>query len=392
VRVGSPPHVSRLKRIARQIARPVTSPIDGRVADINRRIGHTNEHVGAEADALRALIRRLEDTLSAGIESYARASSETTSYVGLELRELADTVLVLGDMTRGLEESTRGLEESTRGLEESTRGLGEATREMTTATYQDYYRERLARAQGMPLEQLDGELAQLLNHAAGHRGFAAQAELWFNPPVTVELRAGEARLAVVNERIVELPFAMAALGRVEPAARILDIGSAESTFPLSAASLGYMVTAIDPRSLPYSHPNLEVVSQRFEDWRGPSGSFAAAFLISTIEHVGLPAYGVRPFGDAAPGVGADVAMLDRVSGLLAADGLLVLTTPYGPRGVDDFQRTYDDEALSELLARWTVLERRVVLRRDDLVWMANPEGESDGEGVVMILATPTPTQ
>jgi hypothetical protein len=185
---------------------------------------------------------------------------------------------------------------------------------------------------------------------------------------------------------------MAALGRVEPSARILDIGSAESTFPLSAASLGYRVTAIDPRSLPYAHPNLEVVSQRFEDWHGPSGAFAAAFLISTIEHVGLPAYGVRPFGDDAPGFGADAAMLDRVSELLVADGLLVLTTPYGPRGVDNFQRTYDDESLSELLARWTVLERRLVLRRDDLVWLANPEGESDGEGVVMVLATPTPTQ
>ena len=49
-------------------------------------------------------------------------------------------------------------------------------------------------------------------------------------------------------------------GGAEPprtGARILDIGSAESTFPLSAASLGYRVTAIDQRPLAYSHPNLE---------------------------------------------------------------------------------------------------------------------------------------
>lgn len=237
-------------------------------------------------------------------------------------------------------------------------------------------------------------LPRYFNHAAGHRGFVAQAELWFNPPVTVELSAGQARLAVVNERIVEVPFAMAALARVAPPARILDIGSAESTFPLSAASLGYQVTAIDPRPLPYSHPNLDSVARRFEDWQGPSGSFAAAFLISTIEHVGLPVYGMSTFGDADPATGADVAMLNRLSELLAHDGLLVLTTPYGPGGVDDFQRVYDDESLAKLLDGWTTLERRVVTRRDDVVWQ--PDGEEEAQlgraGVVMILATPTRAQ
>ena len=53
------------------------------------------------------------------------------------------------------------------------------------------------------------------------------------------LSAGTATAMQVTERIVEVPFAMAALSRLEPGARILDIGSAESTFPLSAASLGY---------------------------------------------------------------------------------------------------------------------------------------------------------
>jgi hypothetical protein len=352
-----------LKRLARRFARPITSPIDGRVADINRRVGDADQRIRAEGEILQGQLGQLDVALSAAIGSYARASTEATSYVGLELRELAGTV----------------------------RDLGETAREIQAAVQQDYYRGRLDRARYAPLQELDQDLATLLNHATGHLGFAAQAELWFNPPVTIELSAGGARLAVVNERIVEVPFAMAALARLAPPARILDIGSAESTFPLSAASLGYQVTAVDPRPMPYAHPNLESVAGRFEDWPGPSGSFAAAFLISTIEHVGLPAYGVGAYGDADPGAGADLALLDRLRELLADDGLLVLTTPYGPGGVDDFQRTYDDESLSALLADWNVLERRVVTRRDDLVWLAGAPQDPAAAGVVMILATPTRT-
>ena len=135
----------------------------------------------------------------------------------------------------------------------------------------------------MPLERLDEPLAQAINYATSHEGFHAQAGLWFNPPVAVGLSAGAATAVQVTERIVEVPFAMAALSRLGPGARILDIGSAESTFPLSAASLGYQVTAIDPRPLAYSHPNLESHPVLLEDWDAPAGSFDAAFLISTIE-------------------------------------------------------------------------------------------------------------
>ena len=164
---------------------------------------------------------------------------------------------------------------------------------------------RLAQAADLPLEKLDGPLAQAINSATDHRGFYAQAGLWFNPPVAVALTAGGAVAAHVTERIVEVPFAMAALSRLERGARILDVGSAESTFPLSAASLGYKVTAIDPRPLAYSHPNLESHASLLEDWDAPSEPFAAAFLISTIEHVGLGAYGERPYGSPEHGAGAD---------------------------------------------------------------------------------------
>jgi 2-polyprenyl-3-methyl-5-hydroxy-6-metoxy-1,4-benzoquinol methylase len=342
---------SSLKQIARRLARPVTSPIDGRVADINSRVDITSRSV---------------DRVHAEVGAFAEAAHASSAYVGVELDRLAT-------MYEALEVNTRELAESSQ---------------------QAYYRRRLESVSDLPLERLDADLAAALNHATGHRGPAAQADLWFNSPVTVELGEASARLSSVNERIVEVPFAMMALSRLPADASILDVGSAESTFPLSAASLGFRVTAVDPRGLPYSHPNLEVIAGRFEDLPAPERPFDAVFLISTIEHVGLSAYGVRPHGDTTPGQGADRDLVKRIGlGLLAENGLLVLTTPYGAAAVDDFERIYDDAALESLFEGWTVIERRVATRRDRVTWEALG-GERPtvvGDGVAMIIATPTPS-
>ena len=319
----------------------MTSPIDGRVADINRRIHGATARI---------------DQVGNELGEYARASAEAATYVGDELRRLEDMIA-----------------------------------EMRGQWLEEVYRQRLERARTVGLEALDADLAAVLNAAAGHQGFAAQAHLFFNPPVTVELSPGAARLGDVNERIVEFPFAMGALSRLEPPARILDIGSAESTFPLSAASLGYDVTAIDLTPLSFSHPNLTSFAGRLEDWEPPAEPFAAAFLISTIEHVGLGAYGEDPYGSPEPGTGGDRAMIERIRELLAPDGLLVLTTPFGPAAVSAFQRTYDAKALGLLLDGWEILEQRTIVQRDRLVWLPPSESGGDTAGVAMVVATPRRT-
>jgi hypothetical protein len=336
-----------LKQLARRVAAPILSPIDGRVADINSRVDQTAQRV---------------DRLETAVSTFAEAATESTSYVGVELSRIAGAL----------------------------DGLEAATQRLSEAGIAEHHQRRLFEAMQQPLEQLDGDLATLLNFAAGHRGPAAQANLWFNAPVTVELAAGQARLTHVNERIVEVPFAMMALGRLPLGSSILDVGSAESTFPLSAASLGYHVTAVEPRGLPYSHPQLETVAARFEDLPAPERPFDAVFLISTIEHVGLPAYGVTPRGDVTPGRGADRELLERIrSELLAPDGFVVVTTPYGERSVDDFERTYDDEALQVLFDGWEITERRAAGARDALTWEPREPGAAVGDdGVVMIVATP----
>lgn len=351
---------SRPKSLARRLIKPFTKPLDGRVADVNRRVTHVGERVtemhlsvrdvGTEVDALKEGLAEIAGELGA----YAVTAAESSSFIGVEMR--------------GLQDAMEAFEGRIIARMEALEGRG--------------YVERLNQAVDAPLERLDGVVANLINHAAGHRGYAAEAGLWFNPAVTVELGEGDAHLAGVNERIVELPFALGALARISPPARVLDIGGAESTFSLSAASLGYRVTAVDLHPLPYSHPDLEDVVGRFEDWDPGATRFSAAFLISTIEHFGLGAYGEAP-GEK----GADRAAVERVGELLEDEGFLVLTTPYGTASVNELERVYDDEGLEALLKDWTVLDQRIVKRKDERTWAADGV---DGEtaGVAMVVAAP----
>ena len=54
---------------------------------------------------------------------------------------------------------------------------------------------------------------------AATRGFAAQRNLWFNPPVLVQYAPGEAFIAHVNERIAESPSSSGRLRRCPGAPR-----------------------------------------------------------------------------------------------------------------------------------------------------------------------------
>lgn len=332
---------------------PVRRLLDGRFADVNRRIGDVRAAVQRQDAAV--------DELTKELSAHGATQSEALSYTAVALRRMDESLLAHEETIRARQDQI----------------LSELQRLDHGA-----YARLLEQIGHGPLSELDGPLADAINVASGHRGFAAQAGLWFNPPVTVELGEGSAVISDVNERIVELPFAMSQLVRLSPPARILDVGGAESTFALSAASLGYAVTLLDPQGVPYEHPNLTAFSCRLEDWTQDGEPFAAAFLISAIEHFGLGAYGERASGDSA-----DREALARIRELLGEHGVLVLTAPYGKYSVNDFERVYDDDALDQLLEGWQIIERRSIVRADRRTWLPGTEGSG---GAVLIAATPMP--
>lgn len=233
------------------------------------------------------------------------------------------------------------------------------------------------------VDDIDDEVARLLNYAASHRGFAAQRGLWFNPPLSLRYSKGDVVLEETHERIVEVGYAFGALAPLEAGATILDIGAAESALSFSLASLGYAVTALDVRPYPLAHPSLESVETSILEWEH-SSRFDAVVCVSTIEHIGLGAY-----GDPATGDGSDHAAMRRIYELTEPGGLLVLTAPIGRAGVDELQRTYDQAGLMALLDGWRVEDLTVVRRQDRKTWILADEdgaGARGEAGVALVTA------
>jgi Caenorhabditis protein of unknown function, DUF268 len=220
------------------------------------------------------------------------------------------------------------------------------------------------------LDQLDAGTAALLNIEKGPRGFAASADLWFNPPVAIWYGEGQVAVHHVSERILEVPYVISSVLRDNaPGERVMDFGASESTVSLSLASLGYHVTALDSRGYPFEHPNLTVVKSLVENWSGPAEPFDRIIAISAIEHVGIGAY----HEDETDCID-DRRLIELFSQWLAPGKMLTVTVPYGTWGVDDVQRTYDDAHLDVLFDGWKIIERRIFSRTSPTVWQDGPGG------------------
>jgi SAM-dependent methyltransferase len=237
------------------------------------------------------------------------------------------------------------------------------------------------------LEDLDDVLARILNYASSHEGFASQANLWFNPPVLVGYASGHVGVRWINERVAEVPYAFRSLSRVPPGGKILDVGATESTVCLSLATLGYEVTAIDPRPNPLSHERLRTVVGRIEDWE-PNVEFDAVLCLSTIEHLGSGEY-EQPETEKR----VDLEAMKRIHALTKTGGLLVLTTAVGAKSSSEPSRVYDREGLDELLADWEVEDLTLIQRRSATSWETVDEQIEDldpgTDTVAMVTATKT---
>lgn len=252
---------------------------------------------------------------------------------------------------------------------------------------------------GAPLSAIDGRTGAFLNHATSWKGPLSAAGLFVNHPFWVEWTEGSARIAAMNERIIEQPFVFGALADLAPGSTILDVGGGESIVAVALASLGHRVTVIEPRGYPFEHPNLTVHAGSLESFEAagaaPEGGFDAVVALSTIEHLGLGHYD----GEPPPQPDGDVAAMAQIGRLLSPEGRLVLTAPHGPARVTDVERIYDRAGLERLLAGWHVERLSIGRRVDDTTWTitdlgldAAPTRAGDGEGqgedrVVMLVAS-----
>ena len=322
-------------------------------------------------------IRRFFDPRFAGIasavQSNVAATVEATELLGRAMDDLSSRMDARFEAQQRLIEQTR--DQASLARDQASLARDEA------AHASGRYFERLV---GGSVREIDQSAAHLLNYASSHTGFAAQRDLWVNQPVSLAYEPGSVRLANVNERIVEIPHVYRALARVQPGVKVADVGAAESLVAFSLALLGYDVTAVDLRPYPFEHPRLRSVTTPIEDW-DHEGTFDAIICLSTIEHVGLGAYGEEPKEDRA-----DIAAMRRMRELTQPGGLLILTTRFGRPGTDEFQRTYDKAGLDELLEGWNVEELTIVRREDEKTWTVadgKPSEDQGAEQVALVTAT-----
>jgi 2-polyprenyl-3-methyl-5-hydroxy-6-metoxy-1,4-benzoquinol methylase len=323
----------RLRRLLRLAASPVRGVLNPRFADVNRRIGSTKQALHEESTLTRHVLTERSSELERSLGGLTTSNTESLAFVGKQLEDLAGR---LADVEARM----------ANGYDRLFEDFGAAALDRRV--------DELIASDG---EVLDATTARLLNFAESHRGFAARRKLWLNPPVTLDYEEGAVRVGGVNERIVEVPYALRALGSVPAGGRVLDVGGAESSLSLSLASLGYETVALDLHTYPFAHPRLEVVASRLETWEPELAGFDAILCVSTVEHIGLGWYGEEPEDG-----GADRRALERLSGWLRPGGLMVITVPYGTAGVDEVQRTYDALALDQLVAGWVVEDRTIVAR------------------------------
>jgi hypothetical protein len=348
-------------RLVRKIATPFRQYV-------NRHFEMVKDEVRGQHEVARVQLAEIGSRFDASIqradamaETAAAAQTELQFFVG---RQMAEVRTELGGL-RSVEGELRTLEARLRAMEDR---LVESGLAAVPVRHED-------------LRSRDKVLA---NRMIGHDGYQSQAGLWVNDPLSVGFEDGNLALNDVNERIVEIPYVLARTSALPVGSTVLDIGCCESTVALHLASLGHRVTALDPRPYPFAHPNLTVATTGIEAFR-PDTRFDAAILLSTIEHLGVGSYGLT---------GAerlDLAAMAHVRGLLAAGGVLVLTTPFGRARVDELERTYDVAGIRELLTGYRIVgEPEVAVRVDRTTWVPDPAGfadvDDDRTRVVMLTA------
>jgi SAM-dependent methyltransferase len=145
----------------------------------------------------------------------------------------------------------------------------------------------------------------------------------------------------VNERIVELAFVHNQIELDGQGKRVLEFGCTRSDLVLQLAALGYQVVGVDLREYKFAHPRLALYQGNILDFQDSEG-FDYITAVSTIEHIGLGAYGEGPSTTDL------VEVTSKLCRLLKSGGKIIVTVPFGIAYEDEFLRSFTHEGVLSL--------------------------------------------
>ncbi len=192
-------------------------------------------------------------------------------------------------------------------------------------------------------------------------------------PLAFGQKDGKPVVIGCSERIVEVPYVLRHLP-YPFRGRLLDVGYLESEIIYQTASLGFDTWGIDIRPTAAEFPGVHYVQGDVIKYPFEASSFDVVIALSTVEHIGLHAYGnleADPEGD--------LHALQAIRRILKPGGRLLLTVPFGRRGSAEWYRVYDHDALQGLLkgAGFRAVAEDYWTKQGAVSWVPTPWKEAE---------------
>ena len=172
-------------------------------------------------------------------------------------------------------------------------------------------------------------------------------------------------LGFQTSRNIEYTFA---LNHISSETKLLDVGSTGSLFPLKLAKKGHMVYSIDTRKYHEKHPNLTFINTDIKKTSFQDNFFDLITCISTIEHIGLSAYGDPKYDE------GDKLAINEFKRILKRNGKLIITTPFAGEYTimpleKSHERIYNYDKLMTLFKGWEILKEEFYIPKSKKNWI-----------------------
>jgi len=156
-----------------------------------------------------------------------------------------------------------------------------------------------------------------------------------------------------SQRAVEYPWVLTQIKKIKHESLILDVGCAESLLSHELTAKVFKVVGLDIRDYTFKSRKISFIKRNVMDTQLPVGTFDAIIVVSTIEHIGLNAYGQLTLDD-----GGDIKAMEELHKILKPQGIVIITTPYignNPLKVYSSERNYNRQRLEKLVEGFQII-------------------------------------